>query len=89
MEASIERVRLSIFDDNGKADSDFNKFKSTLNKIIKQEFFSSRNFVAHVLSYTINKYNKQFVKLKKYIDRVKQGDDIWFRELYYQQKNHK
>ncbi len=63
LEASIERVHRSVFDDNGKADKEFTRFKSTLNKIITQENFNSQDFVAHIISYTNNKYNKQIAKI--------------------------
>jgi len=55
------------------------KFQTTFNKIIKQDFFVAKDFVHHVLSYTTNKYNRQAEKLRRYVYRVQQGDDIWFK----------
>jgi hypothetical protein len=78
----MARVRKSVFEDNGRASREFLRFKSSLNKILKREYFVVRDFVDHILSYCSNKFRKQFNKLKKYIERLQQGDEVWFRELY-------
>ena len=74
LEASIERVRKSRFEDNGRAVKDYNRFRANFNKIIKQEFFIAKDFSEHVIGYCTTKYNKQFGKLKKYVEKVKQGE---------------
>jgi hypothetical protein len=78
----MARVRKGVFDDGGRTAREYTRFKSTLNKILKRDYFVVRDFVDHVLSYCTGKYRRQFAKLRKYVERVEQGDEIWFRELY-------
>lgn len=44
-----------------------------------------KDYAEYVVSYCINKYQKQVMKLSKYIGRVEQGEDVWFRDLYFNQ----
>ena len=55
---------------------EYKRFQTTFNKIIKQDFFVAKDFAHHVLTYTTYKYNRQAEKLRKYVHRVHQGDDI-------------
>jgi HSP90 family molecular chaperone len=73
LEASISRVRKSIFEDSGRAVKEFTRFKSTLHKILKREYFVVKDFVEHIINYCSSKYKKQFTKLQKYVERVKEG----------------
>ena len=75
----MDKSGRSIFGDNGRAAKEYNRFRSTFNKIIKQDFFIAKDFAELVINYCNNKYKKQFEKIKKYVEKVKQGDDIWFR----------
>ena len=56
-----------------------------LNKILKRETFVVKDYVEYVVSYCNNKFQKQVLKLSKYIGRVEQGEDVWFRDLYFNQ----
>ncbi len=74
LEGSLARVQKSVFDDNGRSLKEFARFKSTLNKILKREYFIVKDFVEHVLAYATHKFARQFGKLRKYLERVELGD---------------
>jgi len=38
-----------------------------------------RDFVEYIINYCNNKYEKQFGRIEKYIEKVEQGEDIWLR----------
>lgn len=79
LEASIEKSGRSVFGDNGRAIKEYNRFRFTFNRIIKQDFFIAKDFAELVINYCNNKYKKQFDVIRKYVEKVKQGHDIWFR----------
>jgi len=75
----MAKVRKSVFDENGKTGKDFARFKLMLNKILKREPFQIKDYVEYIISYCSNKFGKQLTKIQQYVDRVEQGQDVWFR----------
>jgi len=71
-----------VFDEKGKTDKDFARFKLMLNKILKRELFQIKDYVEYIIGYCTNKFVKQLTKIQQYVERVEQGQDVWFRELY-------
>lgn len=58
-----------------------------LNKILKRDTFIIKDYVQYIINYCANKYHKQLMKLNKYVEKVEQGENIWFRELYNKQSS--
>jgi hypothetical protein len=82
LDTSMARVRNSIFEEGGRADKEFLRFKLQLNKILKREPLAVADYAQCILSFTGSKFHRQLARIQKYVGKVELGEDIYLRELY-------
>ena len=82
LETSVDRVRKTLFGENGKLSINFARFKKNLHRMIKEDFIDLLEFSKLVIVFCRNKYRKQITKIKTYLKRLENGDHVSLKELY-------
>lgn len=82
VEASVERVRKSLFSEGGKLSIEFARFKKALHKIIKESYIDLADFSTLFITFSRSKYRKQVSKIKSYLKRLEVGDCISLKDLF-------
>lgn len=82
LQTSIDKTRHSLFNENGKSSIDFARFKKSLHKIIQQNPIQLAQFVKLIVNFSKNKYRRQITRIKKYLQKLKDGENISFKDMY-------
>jgi hypothetical protein len=61
---------------------EFARFKAMLNKILKSEIINLKDYCEYILNFTDSKYLRQINRIQKYLQKVEQGEDTYFRDFY-------
>lgn len=76
VEQSVDRVRKSLFNENGRLTIDFSRFKKSLHKKIASELIDLGEFAKLFINFSRGKYRKQIAKIKTYLKRLELGDHV-------------
>ncbi len=73
LEASMAKIRKSIFDDCGRVLREFARFKVMINKILKRASLNVKEYCEYIVNFTNKKYIKQVNKIQMYLEKVELG----------------
>ena len=67
LEASMAKIRKSVFDDCGRVLREFARFKLMINKILKRASLNVKEYCEYIINFTYRKYIKQVNKIQMYL----------------------
>lgn len=82
LESSVEKTRNSLFSENGRLGIDFARFKKSMYKLIQQNPIELLDFCKLIINFSRNKLRRQVTRIRSYLEKLKQGENISFRDMY-------